>query len=112
MQSPPASADITRVRTLSRRSPDDRGTEIEMALDQTLQIEVVGQVAGRRSPASATERSSSKAVSSRSRLCEDRIYQVLLLLARWAISTPSSSSEGHLIRRIRASQAEAIVDPG
>jgi len=41
---------------------------------------VVGQGSWQKKPASATERSSSKAVSSRSRLCEDRIYQVLLLL--------------------------------
>ena len=40
-------------------------------------------VAGRRSPASATRRSSSKAVSSRSRLCDDRINQVLLYPGRW-----------------------------
>src|SRR5665647_833449 len=55
------------------------------------------KVAGRRSPASATRRSSSKEVAIRSRLWEDRIRQVLLCSGSMGFSQGHHPrSEGHL----------------
>ena len=84
-------------------------------LDSTISFRPrwAARVAGRRSPASATRRSSSNAVSSRSRLCEDRINQVLLFVGRWVVfNAHLPSSDGHLIRRFRASQPRPIGGSG
>jgi hypothetical protein len=62
------------------------------------------RVAGRRSPASATRWSSSKAVSRRSRLCDDRIRQVLRCGRVGGLSQrhlPSSAGAGFLVPAAR-----------
>jgi hypothetical protein len=64
--------------------PARRSPEAKVRVDESLQAEVLGEVAGRRSSASATRRSSSEDVSSRSMLCDDRVDQVLLCVGRWA----------------------------
>ena len=60
--------------------PTDRAAEVEMALDQPFQTQLVGPGGRQKKPGVGHQRSSSKAVSTRSRLCEDRIYWVLPLL--------------------------------
>jgi len=93
--------------------PTDRGTEIEMALDQTLQIEVVGQGSWQKKPS----------VGHRAIVVEGRVEPVQAVRRSHLSGAPFvgldglsqrhlPSSEGHLIRRIRASQAEAIGGSG
>jgi hypothetical protein len=79
MQSPPASAERTRVRSLSPGFARPAVAPRSMcSFISSRNRSRSARVAGSTSPASATRRSSSKAVSRRSRLCDDRIYQVLL----------------------------------
>src|ERR1035437_8134794 len=84
MQSPPARADATSVHSLSPTFA--RPCAVPRSRDSStssLTPSCWARVAGRSRPASATSCAPSNATSSRSRLWEDRIQQVLLCLGRW-----------------------------
>ena len=69
--------------------------------------------AGRRSPASATRRSSPRDGSTRSRLCDDRTYQVSFSVGRCCLEQlHRPRSEGHLFCVSRhPNEVDLSVDP-
>ena len=58
--------------------PAGLAAQADVHVDEPSKVEPVSKGGWQEEPASATRWSSSKAVSTRSRLCDDRIYQVLL----------------------------------
>jgi len=102
-----------REELVSRIRSADRRAEVEMALDQTFQTEVVGQSGWQQETRVGHQTIVVKGRVEASRLCDDRIYQVLLLLgAMGDLNAIFPSSEGHLIRRFSTSQAEAVGGSG